>query len=237
MIKLDSNSIGKIYLGSNSIGKAYLGSNLVFQKGSSPTPSIQPVFHDYLVFDGNSEIETSVVIPENGSLSVNLGDETQKVTQGVFRSATTDNGSIRHFLGGSTSSTTRNMVAYYDSTSYVDYQDLQFSSPRYSLFMTPNGWGWGNAYYPYTKGNIHPTGGIIFGFLGNGQRYTGRMKEFYVFGSDAQNATSRSEIMTYTPIATLRPCTYDGEAGLWHVEGGVFYGKTLGDGVLSVDDD
>ena len=39
MIKLGSNSIGKIYLGSNSIGKAYLGSNLVFQKGSSPTPA------------------------------------------------------------------------------------------------------------------------------------------------------------------------------------------------------
>ena len=38
MIKLGSNSIGKIYFGSNSIGKAYLGSNLVFQKGSSPTP-------------------------------------------------------------------------------------------------------------------------------------------------------------------------------------------------------
>lgn len=39
MIKLGSNSIGKIYLGSNSIGKAYLGSNLVFQKGGSPSPS------------------------------------------------------------------------------------------------------------------------------------------------------------------------------------------------------
>lgn len=39
MIKLGSNSIGKIYLGSNSIGKAYLGSSLVFQKGSSPQPA------------------------------------------------------------------------------------------------------------------------------------------------------------------------------------------------------
>lgn len=42
MIKLGSNSIGKIYLGSNSIGKAYLGSNIVFQKGSSPTPPTPP---------------------------------------------------------------------------------------------------------------------------------------------------------------------------------------------------
>lgn len=40
MIKLGGNNIGKIYLGNNSIGKAYLGSNLVFQKGSSPTPTL-----------------------------------------------------------------------------------------------------------------------------------------------------------------------------------------------------
>lgn len=39
MIKLGTNSIGGVYLGTNKIGKAYLGSNLVFQKGSSPTPS------------------------------------------------------------------------------------------------------------------------------------------------------------------------------------------------------
>lgn len=38
MIKLGTNSIGKIYLGTNSIGRAYLGSNLVFQRGASPTP-------------------------------------------------------------------------------------------------------------------------------------------------------------------------------------------------------
>lgn len=39
MIKLGSNSIGKLYLGSNKIGKAYLGSNLVYQTGSGPSPS------------------------------------------------------------------------------------------------------------------------------------------------------------------------------------------------------
>lgn len=57
MIKLGSNSIGKIYLGSNSIGKAYLGSSLVFQKGGSSLPYI-PV--DYIQTDGTAYINTGI---------------------------------------------------------------------------------------------------------------------------------------------------------------------------------
>lgn len=65
MIKLGSNSIGKIYLGSSSIGKAYLGSNLVFQKGSSPTPP-QPILPAgyaellYVTTNGLAHIDTGV---------------------------------------------------------------------------------------------------------------------------------------------------------------------------------
>lgn len=61
MIKLGSNSISKIYLGSNSIGKAYLGSNLVFQKGSSPSPS-QMV--SYIRGGNGSYIDTGIK-PDN----------------------------------------------------------------------------------------------------------------------------------------------------------------------------
>lgn len=233
MIKLGNNNIGDIYLGSTPIKKAYLGNDLIYQKGEG---GLGPVFHTYLVFDGDSGIETNISIPANGSLSVTLGNETQKVSQGVFGSGTTADGAIRHFLGGATTTTTRNMVAFYDSTAYVDYQDLAFSSPIYALYMTPNGWGWGNAYHAYTKGNNHPTGNITFGISSNSQRYTGQMQTFCVYGTDAQNATSSSEIKSYTPIATLRPCTYNGEAGLWHVEGNTFYGKTVGTGTLTVAD-
>ena len=229
MIKLGNNNIGDIYLGATPIGKAYLGNNLVYQKGES---GVGPIFYTYLVFDGDSGIDTNVTIPSNGSICVNLGDETQKVTQGVFNTGTTSEGAIRHFLGGGTTTTTRNMVAFYDSTSYVDYQDLAFSSPRYNLYMTPTGWGWGNAYHSYTKGSMHPTDGITFGSASNGTRYTGSMQTFWVYGPEAQNAQSASEIKTYTPIATLRPCTYNGEAGLWHVEERTFYGKTVGSGTL-----
>ena len=61
MIKLGSNSIGKIYLGSNSIGKAYLGSNLVFQKGSSPTPA---TMIPYIRGGAGSYIDTGIT-PDN----------------------------------------------------------------------------------------------------------------------------------------------------------------------------
>ena len=39
MIKLGTNSIGKVYLGSTEIAKAYLGSTLVYQKAGEPTPN------------------------------------------------------------------------------------------------------------------------------------------------------------------------------------------------------
>lgn len=62
MIKLGSNSIGKIYLGSNSIGKAYLGSNLVFQKGSSPTPA---TMIPYIRGGGNGSYIDTGITPDN----------------------------------------------------------------------------------------------------------------------------------------------------------------------------
>ncbi len=68
MIKLGSNSIGKIYLGSNSIGKAYLGSNLVFQKGGSgptpptPTPILPAGYTElqYVATDSRAFIDTGI---------------------------------------------------------------------------------------------------------------------------------------------------------------------------------
>lgn len=57
MIKLGSNSIGKIYFGSNSIGKAYYGSDLVFQKGGSPLPYTSV---SYIQTDGTAYIDTGI---------------------------------------------------------------------------------------------------------------------------------------------------------------------------------
>lgn len=62
MIKLGTNSIGKIYLGTNSIGRAYLGSNLVFQKGSSPTPA---TMIPYIRGGGDGSYIDTGITPDN----------------------------------------------------------------------------------------------------------------------------------------------------------------------------
>lgn len=58
MLKVGSNSIGKVYFGSNPIGKAYLGSNLVYSGGTVSPPFDSMV--EYLQSDGLSYIDTGV---------------------------------------------------------------------------------------------------------------------------------------------------------------------------------
>jgi hypothetical protein len=67
-----------------------------------------------------------------------------------------------------------------------------------------------------------------------GGKYTGRMSVFRIYGSDAQNATTYFELDNYPTLYTLRPCTCDGEAGMWCVETSTFYGNSAGAGTLSV---
>ena len=237
MIKLGNNNIGKIYLGSNAIGKAYLGSNLVYQSGSPtpPGPVIEPVFYDRLVFDGTAYIETNYVLPANCSIGGNFGYETQKIAQRVFRSQG-GGGYILLTYGGSTSSTRRQLVLFYDSASaLVNNLYVNFTFDSYSFFMTPTKYGIGETASTYTKGNSHPTGGIVFGDGIGGQAFTGRMGIFKVYDSTAAGATSAIDLENnYTPVATFRPCTYNGEAGMWYVEGNQFFGNTAGAGNLTV---
>lgn len=213
--------------------------SMIAAGGSSPTPpGPTPEFHSYLVFDGASGIETGISIPENSSIRVSLGSETQKVQQGVFGAGGSAVGgySIRLFYSSSTSSTNRNMAVVYDSTSYIAARNLPFSSTNYTFFMTPNGYGWGAGFYSYTKGSFHPTTGLVVGHDSGGLRYTGRTGTIRIYGSDAAGCQTSSAFDSYTPIITLRPCTYAGEAGYWYVEGNRFLGKTLGDGTLTVID-
>ena len=59
----------------------------------------------------------------------------------------------------------------------------------------------------------------------------------FVYGSDAQNVATYAGFDNYTPVATFRPCTYNGVAGMWHVEGNAFYGNTAEAGTLTVLND
>ena len=235
MIKLGSNSIGKIYLGSNSIGKAYLGSNLVFQKGGSG-PSDAPVFYDRLVFDGTAYIDTDIVPDLTMSYRISIGDEAQKISQRYFF-APCDTGFVGVTLNSSTTTTTRNFSVYYGSTSnLVSNNTYNFSNETYPLFLTPKRFGKAESGVGITKGSHAPSGPIVIGQSSThqGQAFTGRMGWFRIYGSDAQNCLINSDFNSYTPIYTLRPCTYQGEAGMWCVETETFYGNTAGAGTLSV---
>lgn len=59
MIKLGTNSIGKIYLGNNQIGKAYLGNNLVYQSNPQPVIPDGPV--EWIETDGVAYINTGII--------------------------------------------------------------------------------------------------------------------------------------------------------------------------------
>lgn len=195
--------------------------------------ALVPVFYDRLVFDGTALIQTTYVLPNLCSISVPLGNESSKVSQRVFRAEGT-NGIVQLGYGGSTNSTRRQMVPLYYSTSgLASNRYLNWTTATYNYFATPKRFGWGSTAYTYTKGSTAPTGGLLLGGGGN-QPYTGRMGTFCVYGSDAQNATTYSALTAFTPVATFRPCTYNGVPGMWHVETSTFYGNTAGSGTLSV---
>lgn len=75
MLKFGINNIGKIFLGSHAIGKAYLGSNLVFQTGSTPTPTPGDLPAGYKACDwiasaSNIYIDTGVTLNADYSVEI-----------------------------------------------------------------------------------------------------------------------------------------------------------------------
>ena len=195
-----------------------------------------PIFYDYLYFDGTAYIDTDIIPANLSSYQVSLGMETLKAAQRVFmlRAGTSDYIGVN--LSSRTTSTNRTIATYYGVASTSGSKTLAFSNQTYSFFLTPKRFGWGNSAYTYTKGSSTPAGPLILGSMPghSGQAYTGRMGIFRAYGSDAQNVTTNAEFCEYLPTITLRPCTYNGEAGMWHVEGNKFFGNTAGAGQLSV---
>ena len=208
---------------------------------SAPTPPTPatPVFYDKLVFDGVAYIDTDIVPGASDSFKCTFGNETLKATQQMFMFRCTSNGYTGAAMNSSTNTTRRVFSILYGSTSSLSTnRAINFTEPTYGFFLTPKRFGWGNASYTISKGSQTPTGGMIIGSHANnhaGQPYTGKISTFYIYGSDAQNVTTSSGFSSYTPTHTLRPCTYNGAAGLWCVETSTFYGNTAGSGTLSVE--
>lgn len=204
-----------------------------------PGPTIEPVFYNYLYFDGTAYIDTDLVPPENASFRCNFGMETTKGAQRYFGMAAANGSTTNLFLNNSTTSSTRYFTTYYQSSSSVSAgKTLAFSTSTFNFFLTPDRFAPGTGPYTITGGTSAHSGGIVFGSNAShsGNPYTGRMTRFRVYGSDARNCTTYSDFDNYTPVYTFRPCTYNGEAGLWCEETSEFFGNTAGSGTLTASD-
>lgn len=201
-------------------------------------PAPAPVFYTYLKFDGVAYIDTDIIPDANASYRSTFGGETLKATQRVFQVPAANSTLIGVIYGTQTTTTNRVFSAYYGASSAVSTgKTLAFSYETYGLFLTPKRFGWTDHVYTITKGANAPTGPLVIGYNAahQGQAYTGKVSIFRVYGSDAQDATTPNDLLdNYTPAYTLRPCTYNGEAGLWCVETSTFYGNSAGAGTLSV---
>ena len=192
----------------------------------------KPIFYDRLVFDGTAYIDTDIIPPADCSFRTLIGNETLKAAQRIFRA----DGKFGVIMNASTNSTRRSFVVYYGQTgAFGDYQVNSWDETF--IFLTPYMFGLNDSLkWTFTKGTDNPAGPLTIGHREDhsGQAYTGSLGSFRIYGSDAKNATNPSELATYTPVYYLRPCTYNGEAGLWCVENNTFYGNTAGAGTLSV---
>ena len=223
-----------MYLGTTEIAKAYLGTDLVFQKGS-PTPQYTPVFYDKLIFDGTAYIETDVMVPSDGSITAQLGNETSKAVQCLFGQGNGSYYIVRGtFLNMTTTTSNRIIAARYDNNT-ASTATLSFGTTTYNFFLTPKKFGWGATATNVTKGSQTPTTGIFFG-KNNGTTvpaYSGTLGIVKIYDSSAQNVATYDGFSSYTPVATLRPCTYNDAPGLWYVEGNKFFGNSAGAGSLT----
>lgn len=201
-----------------------------------PTP--QPEFHTRLFFDGTAYIDTDILMPEDGSIRIPLGYETGKKSQVLFNAG----GRVYATLNSNTNATNRAFSFAYDASSpQISGTTIAcaWATSAYSVFLTPKRGGYGGNSATFTKGSSRPATGFVFGqnAAHTNVPFTGAINGWIrIYGSDAQNATSYSDLANYTPVYTLRPCTYNGEAGLWCVQTSTFYGNTAGAGTLTCGD-
>lgn len=196
-----------------------------------------PQFHTWLVFDGTAQVQTDIMLPTNGSVRVACGYETVKGQQGIFGAYNGTTFVFGIWLTSQTTSTQRKLSSRYCNTSgAVNVPGINFTTSYFLSFITPNKWGYGSNAWTTNKGSQVSDSGILIGNPSGGQNFTGRIATFNIYDSSAQNAGDWTALGNYTPVYTLRPCMYRGQAGLWCVETETFYGNTAEAGHLTVAD-
>ena len=227
----DENNVGYLYdtISKQTFGNAGTGS---FVLG----PDVLQ-FYDYLTFDGTAYIQTDLLLPENGSVRTYLYNMTKKQC-GIFRALDNSNNMVFGLeVGGSDANNHRFNIRYYKTTNDDSgaYAWGNYNSGQ--VYMTSSRCQVPGRLKIFTKGSVMPTKGIQLVYARNnasGNIFKGSMSTFHIYGSDTQSVTSWAAFEGFTPVYTLRPCTYYGEAGMWCVETNTFYGNSASSGTLTV---
>lgn len=184
-----------------------------------------PVFYDYIQATGNDcAINTGYILPENAVIAVTS-------VMGAYGSRDTLCGAY-----DGTGYTYMRQVGHsgssrwgwsYDSGTQTAKNLGQYYNPARemgTLWMSPSYCGQGDNGSGLTKGGTKPNSCFYILSIGqdNTLAYQGRFGTVYVYGSEAAGITGASQLASYTPVATFRPCTYGGQPGVWHIEGDSF---------------
>lgn len=241
MLKLGSNSIGRIFLGSNSIGKAYLGSDLVFQKGSQQSYPYTPL--EYIETDGTAYINTGIIGTGARSarikaLAVSGGGQ---VLLGV--NPNEDNNSTM-FIMCAFSSASKCYFGYYSfyssdapsvSNSITNETPFEvhvsLAKDAQSLGLKQNG---ESAFTLYSKSQSSQVSNTAPMYLFTGCNPSGlvpvsRCKS----GTRVYYCKIYSDESYETLVFDGLPCYFDGEYGLWDRVTNTFFGNVAGSGAFT----
>jgi len=180
---------------------------------------VSPVFHKYLIYNGSAYVDTGVSIPSRGSIYIeDCGYETTLGYQGYYRG---NNGNNTRYIGvrasGSTNSTKRVMSCRYNSVTAKTNKDVSWTTGHFDLWQTPLKLGIDDTYNTYSEGTTQDKGTLQIGidYGSPARNFTGKHSDVYVYGDDAYSANLYTDRGNYTPVAVMKPCTYNGVAGLW----------------------
>lgn len=205
--------------------------------GSEPLPPATPVYYDRIQFDGTAYIETDLYLPTDGSISAGgFGYEGQHILQNVIRLGDSD-GALRTGIYISSSGSRGVAWRYSSDTNLREYGFSWLTVQVLNYWLTPYKAGAGNNVGNITPGNLPPVRPLSIGGtspeLTNISNFTGCGGIIMIFDDTAKNAATRSELLEFTPLYTLTPCTYRGQAGYWCEETSRFYGNSAGAGQLT----
>lgn len=180
-----------------------------------------PVFYNYIKFDGAVSVMTNYMLPDNAVIVAVIA-----TTNGNRSFVGVSDGTYITGIHGGYSSGANKMYWKYNGAG--GNRNTGSKNAAQALFLTPTrGGNLSETRTTFTASSNKPNAPLRFGWFDNSISIcNGSIGVVQIFGADAKDETSGNAIRNnHTPIAVFRPCTYKGQAGFWHEEEGIFYGK------------